>query len=287
VGEAICRVGGSDGDFSLDCTPLPPPPSDGERRRSAAVEQSRSTYALPREKIEQRDSMVRDETVTAEVVPKRPRSKAVEVRASVTAEEEPPAVAPQTEPEVIVEPPRIPPRTPGRGGARHKAVQQAIKQYANALGLRATVEAPLDTNEGSVDVLVEGRSLRIAIEVADSSPLGQEVRNIEKALEAGIDCVLVVSDTPEHLAEIDKEASARGILPDQRVTFLPSGSLGDYFDSLGATLASYETKSRGYRVKVRQTALSPEEREERLAAIHRAIAEHQRDSGHEQRPEGA
>jgi hypothetical protein len=131
-------------------------------------------------------------------------------------------------------------RTPGRGGNRHKLLQQAIKLLANGLGLRATIEAALAENEGSVDVLVEGQSLKIAFEVADSRPLEQEVRNIEKALGCGIDSTIVVLETTGHLAQIRQEAEARGISV-ARATFLESSALGGYFASLGAISASYET----------------------------------------------
>ncbi|GAA5119667.1 hypothetical protein JIN84_21410 [Luteolibacter yonseiensis] len=126
-------------------------------------------------------------------------------------------------------------------------------------------------------VLVEGQSITIAFEIADSSPLDQEVRNIEKALNCGIDSVVVISDSSPHFAEIQQAAKARGISI-EKVTFMESDSIGGYFASLGATLASYETTSRGYRVRVHQAGMSEREREERLAAIHRAIAEHQKDN---------
>jgi hypothetical protein len=137
----------------------------------------------------------------------------------------------------------------------------------------------LPEREGSVDVLLEGQSIKIAFEIAGRSPLDQELRNIEKSLACGIETIVVVSDDPDHLRRIQKKAEEAGALTKGSVTFLASTDLGGYFSKLGAALASYETKSRGYTVKVRQADISEQEREERLAAIHRAIAEHQWDAG--------
>jgi hypothetical protein len=166
------------------------------------------------------------------------------------------------------------PRTPGRGNDPHKRLQELIKRHANGLGLRAAMEAPLPDG-CAVDVLLEGQSVSIAVEVADGSSLGQEMKNIAKAFAAGIPEVVVVSDDPRHLERIKAEAQAIGIDADGTITFVESKDIGDYFVQFGASLAGYETTSRGYNVKVRLVGISDEEREQRLAAIHRAIARHQ------------
>jgi hypothetical protein len=61
------------------------------------------------------------------------------------------------------------------------------------------------------------------------------------------------------------------------VSFLESSEIGGWFQTLGASLASYETISRGYKVRVKHAPLTEEEERERRAAIHRAIAEHRRE----------
>lgn len=307
TGEAICRIGTSDADFSLDCHPLPSPAEDSARRRDQAVEFSRRTYAVSRSEVEagaglrpldppplenrrkpepsstrepepsggsaephsMPDLSPEEADCTPESLPVGEETEFVETIAHPELEEE--AASAPDQPQK--------PRTPGRGGARHKSIQQLIKQHGNGLGLRATIEFELPEREGSVDVLLEGQSIKIAFEIAGRSPLDQELRNIEKSLSCGIETIVVVSDDPDHLRRIQEKAQEAGALTKGSVTFLASTDLGSYFSKLGAALASYETKSRGYTVKVRQADISEQEREERLAAIHRAIAEHQRDEG--------
>lgn len=296
TGEAICRVGASDADFSLDCEPAPPPGEGHAERRARAIQLSRDCYAVSHELL---DSGEPDPGPLALSNGKPPRIPAVAHPQEANAGFEPPPDDPaeeardlmldepaSTEEESGMIPENAPPlgekapgRSPGRGGPRHKHLQQLIKQHSNGLGLRATIEAELPDRAGSVDILLEGQSLRIAFEIADGSPLEQEMRNIEKALTCGIESVVVVSDNPSHLEEIRSAALERGILTEGKVTFLESAGIDGYFSALGAGLASYETTSRGYKVKVRHADISEQEREERLAAIHRAIAEHQRDEG--------
>lgn len=62
-----------------------------------------------------------------------------------------------------------------------------------------------------------------------------------------------------------------------KVRFMEADQLDEYFARLGARLAGYETASRGYKIRVKHSALSAEERQQRITAIHRAIAENQRE----------
>ena len=123
-------------------------------------------------------------------------------------------------------------------------------------------------------MLLEGQTIKIAVEVALNSPIKQEVRNIEKSLQAGIPSIIVVSDNQTHLENIQKAAEDAGLQDlETRVRFLAESQLSDYFDELGSSLASHETESRGYQVSVSYAKLDAKERDARKAAIHRAVAE--------------
>jgi hypothetical protein len=305
TGEAICRVGASDADFSLDCPPLPAPPHDGAERRARAVDQSRATYSTPRSEVA---SEAQSPAVNCQPPKERHARKAdpygeadrpakgthhPEADSSFPSatdlipdpqipEVDPPSEDGKVPPDPMTEseppaPDTKKPRTPGRGGTRHTFIQRTIVQYANGLGLGAEIEREVADKSGAVDVLVSGQSLCIAFEVAVESPLDQELKNIVKALASGIASVVVVADEEKHLEAIRAYAEDRGIRLPESVEFLRFDRLGDYFSNLGATLSSYETSSRGYKVRVRQAPMSPEEEEERRAAIHRAIAQHQRE----------
>ena len=227
------------------------PPSDEETEESAEAE-TQPAPAPPKEEPPAQDS-----------APDEPRPKQDE---------------PKTQP---------PEKIPGRGGERHKALQEEIKAQGNSLGLQASIEAELPDKSGSVDVLLEGQTIKIAVEVALNSPIEQEVRNIEKSLEAGISSVVVVSDNQTHLENIEKAAEDAGVQElDTQVRFLETSQLGDYFDELGSSLASHETESRGYQVSVSYAKVDAKERDARKAAIHRAVAETIRQMK-QQRPDDA
>ncbi len=293
TGEAVCRAGSSDADFSLDCEPAPPASQESEQRRTRAVENSRQTYAAKRKDVERRDDGPGSPAPEPDPAPKSlqasPVPKPTEAEGSPLPTEKPPA-PPAAKGPTTFEPandpgdekamPGVPddagpPRLPGRGGTRHRQLQQLIKQFGNGLGLRASTEVRLEEGGGWVDVLLEGQSMKIAFEIADGSGLDQEVHNIAKSLSNGIDSVVVVSDRPDHLDAIREEAALQELGGEDHVSFWESSRMGDYFQALGASLASYETTSRGYRVRVKHVSISEEERQERLAAIHRAIAKHQ------------
>jgi len=284
IGEAICRIGGSDEDFNISIGSASPLSAEAEYRRNKAVDHSRNVYSLPRDLVEGHATSLR---LTA--LPDAPSQKYFEPHPHRKKELSKlfPAASPEKESRADLPLPisiasdnvagksqtQKSPSTPGRGGSRHKAIQQLIKQHGNGLGLRATIESALDDNSGAVDVLLEGQSLKIAFEVADSSPLSQEVKNISKALANGIETVVVVSDDPEHLKSIKAEAISRGVPLSDSIFFLQTEEIGNHFCELGARLASYETTSRGYKVKVRHSPSSAPEQEKRLSAIHRTIAQ--------------
>jgi hypothetical protein len=82
----------------------------------------------------------------------------------------------------------------GRGGNQHRAIQKRIKEAAESLGFRSTIEGEVLDGKGSVDVLLERAGEIIACEIAITTPIDHEVGNVEKCLKAGAD-----SDESGHL----------------------------------------------------------------------------------------
>lgn len=292
VGEAICRIGGSEEDFNIRTSPAPDPPADSRATRESAVSHSRSQYATPRGQVEE---------ASARGAPEPPPPKAGGTRRAdrptttlpteappLPVTESPPAEKPEqpvpdaVQPETVPAaqtPPPLPvpevPRTPGRGGSQHKHLQRVIKAHGNGLGLRATIEAELPDRAGCIDVLLENGGTRIAFEIAEKSPVGQELRNIRKCVEAGIAEIYVVSADPAHLAKVSATADAE-IGPEllAGVTFAPASELGEIFAGIGARLAATETTTRGFRVKVTYNPAKGDVRETRNREIHRAVSDH-------------
>lgn len=163
--------------------------------------------------------------------------------------------------------------TSGRGGAIHKSMQQIIKRHANGLGLRADIEAELPNQGGAVDILIQSESKSIAIEVALHSPIEQEIKNIQKSLDAGIEEIIVVSDNQTHLENIRKRADENSV-PLNTVTFLHNDAVGDYFANLVPQTPTGGMIVQGYKVETTHASLTDEEKESRDNNINKMISEH-------------
>jgi len=90
----------------------------------------------------------------------------------------------------------------GKGGDAHKYLQMMLKEQAEVLGWKATVEEKLSHSLKSVDVGLKKGDIRVAIEVASFSKPEQEIANIRKCLEASYDYVVSVSDDKKFLEAI-------------------------------------------------------------------------------------
>ena len=300
TGEAVCRIGGSDSDFNIRTAPSPDKPAGFKERRERAIEHSRLSYARPREKVELPAQEFEMETSIPKAPTNRPDLETPKVRGpssfeprddnqgsqKKTPSENFPPVDPNPPPTLSPTPVDTPvpviteskPRTPGRGGSQHKHLQRVIKAHGNGLGLRATIEAELPEGQGCIDVLLENGNTRIAFEVAEKSPLEQELKNIRKCLEAQIPEIYVVSTEQGHLQKIQKAAEMEiGAENLTSVSFVNSSVLGEVFARIGARLANSEMTSRGFRVKVTYNPGEEGFREARTNEIHRAVAK-QRES---------
>ena len=304
IGKAIARIGGSQNDFNLT-TPLPPEAAaDSEHNRKQAIGYSRNTYGTPKKEVEdslgsytpRKQTLCKKTTKTTTPTqktktppPEEPTIRDSDLKTKKPQVKEKPPVEPlvSSHDEKLPEstkPPRdtkdtpptsvseSPSKAPGRGGEKHKHLQHMIKQHANGIGLRATIEKTLPNGEGSVDVMLEGQTQKIAIEVALQSPIEQEVRNIEKSISFGCNEIVVISESTKHLANIDNAASEQNI-PLQSVRFIRADQIADYFAELGANLASSETESMGYKVKSVYSAKSAKESATRANALNKAVAD--------------
>lgn len=79
---------------------------------------------------------------------------------------------------------------PGKGGERHKDLQQMIAEQAELAGWKATVEERIDGSADSVDIGLEKREIRVAVEVSVTTDAENELGNITKCLSGGYDHVI-------------------------------------------------------------------------------------------------
>lgn len=159
----------------------------------------------------------------------------------------------------------------GKGGKKHRYLQSLVKELGEQQGFRAVVEAPL-AGGGQVDVLLTRDGVRAAFEVSVSTPAAWEQENVRKCLAAGYERVALVLAKSPRTQGTFRAIITEGLSADERerVSFLAPEDLPDYIAGLAPPPEPTESVVRGYKVKVSQTAVSPEEarvRRERLAGV--------------------
>lgn len=221
TGDAIARVERSAYDFNLSVA-LPDYPTEQEaaERREAVIAASRKTYGTPRSAAEAATRAQFEDTPAPKETPRKEDGGASTVAA--VPPKPPPAAPPAKQaalphilPQVVSAPApaKSPsasarPTDPGRGGAQHKAVQRRIKEGAEALGFRVTIEKPVLADSGSVDLVLERSGLTIACEVTVTTTVDHEVGNIDKCRKAGFERIVVVGVDEEKLGRIEQAARA-------------------------------------------------------------------------------
>ena len=278
VGEAICRVERAEHDFTL--TTSPPPAVDAAiaaQRRGEIINRSRAHYAKPRAEVEVLLAAARSDMAPADEpkVVAKPRRDTEASRVEPAAPQAPAPPAAES-PEHTVSPPAkkkgrlalVSPPLLGRGGREHKYLQHLVKRLAEDRGYRAVIEQPILSGAGSVDVSLEKGQRKIACEISVTTETEYEIDNIQKCLAGGYETVVALSNDPKTIRRLKERAAAILELETQtRIRFLQPEDLVLFLDELAAGEATGETTVRGYRVKRRYQAVSPEEAELRKQAI--------------------
>lgn len=197
----------------------------------------------------------------------------------------PPASAPKCSPEEagtvspppMTDPADLPPRedpyVEGLGGRQHKYLQQFVRGLAHDHGFKVTVEKPVKSGRGSVDVAVEHEKLSIAVEVSITTELDQEVHNVEKCFAAGFDWVVLLVPDRRKRARFLRDVAER-LAEDKRERFQVFGpeDIDGFLIERAAELQASERTVRGYRVRTVYKASSPEDAKRRRDMINRTIA---------------
>jgi hypothetical protein len=273
TGEAICRVERADYDFNLrtSTTPSPSDEAVAEQRRDRAISRSRARYATARNVVEEE---LHEREQNVDILPPLPTSRPPT-----------PATAGFTKPAKLVVITPVPAPKPervsaaaepaelGRGGPKHRYVQQLIKQFAEGLGYRATLEANVLGGKG-IDVALEKGSMKIACEICNTTGSTHELQNVRKGIMAGFQWVAVVALDAKRLkdlkATIESELSendrprVRFFLPEEVLTFIRDIEI----EQLGG-----EKTVRGYKVNTSFKGLDDSEGVIRRQTVSKVIAE--------------
>jgi DNA helicase HerA-like ATPase len=272
TGEAICRVERSDFDFNLKVAPAEyPKETEAAERRRRVIAASRAKYATPRAHIE---GAIAPQKMPAPEVPQPPPQISVLPQPPPSVEAKIP-ITPAAQPSLAEEA-----ATPGRGGREHKNLQGLIKQWAEGMGYRATIEKPVLHGLGSVDVALEKGSQAIACEISITTPAEQELGNVKKCLSAGFHHVFLLC-TEEDRVEKMKRAVSKGLTREEieRTRFSTPDGLFAFVQELEAKAVSGERTVKGYKVKVNYRPLDSAEREETEQSIAQALVKSVRRRG--------
>jgi hypothetical protein len=218
VGEALCRVDRAEQDFNLVTSPTEEvDESDATRRRETIIALTRERYATSRKQIEA--MLVEAMPVSPPAAPIVP-SPSTPTAAPIPTPPIPPtpikpvpvAVLPIQTP-IISQPPSPPikpdplpePAPLGKGGPEHKRLQEVIAQWARGLGYRASIEQQT-SDGGSIDVVIEQGTHRIACEISVTSTVEQEMGNLRKCLSAGYTRIFMICVAPRTRSGLEKSA---------------------------------------------------------------------------------
>ncbi|MEI8233301.1 MAG: type IV secretion system DNA-binding domain-containing protein [Verrucomicrobiota bacterium] len=227
IGQAICRIERSDGDFNLAVkTPEPSCPDEEECRREEIILASRAQFARPRSEIEA--ELFRKLQMDEEEQPvQRPAPVATPIETAKPAEPAPIAETPKVS-EFEKPLPEF-----GRGGGEHREIQQNIKALGEELGFRAVIEKSVLDGAGHVDVSLEREDQKIACEVSVTTNAEHEVANVQKCLDAGYGTVILIVPQKDRLLGLVK--TLESCLPEesmQRVHVCPPNRVGSLLKKL-------------------------------------------------------
>jgi hypothetical protein len=302
TGQAIARVERADFDFNLSV----PFPVGANRLDAAAIRDkiitgSREKYASPRVEVEValqakvEPQTKRPSKTTSLAAPLSPKvsqtdplvsdsglQKQTEPKGhSVSSEPTPkePAASPAASRADDVKPLRDTPpvRDLGRGGVQHKAIQKRIKEAAERLGFRSTIEKEILSGRGSIDLFLERRPQTIACEISISTTVDHEVGNVEKCVKEKIPSVVVICIDEDRVRRIS--AAVVGSLGEEVASnvlyFMPDAFIA-HLESLpheNSPETAIPSIRRGYKIRRSVSGLTSAERRAQEEITIRTIAE--------------
>lgn len=280
TGEAICRVERSEFDFNLRTVPIEPIDETAAAVvRDRVIEFSRQKYAVPREEVEETLRAAREiESGEVEAEPVTPRAERPKKQVIVPPEapiplvkEEKSAPAP-TKPVSHTMPAQREPKDLGRGGPEHKYLQQLIKQFAEGMGYRASIEGSVLGTRG-VDVALKKGQISIACEISVTTDELHELSNVRKCLAGGYQHVAVVCPEGKRLAKLGAVIGQALTDPErERVRFFTPQDLFAFIQELEVRQLNQEQTVRGYKVKTSFRTLDGEEGKDRRQAVSQVVA---------------
>jgi len=212
---------------------------------------------------EQRQKLVKDLVKTKE---KEREEEKEQTKALEEAREPKPVERERPLPEVV---PQIEARAVSdRGPSQHRYFQVLIKRIAEDKGYKTTIEQPTPDGLGRIDVALERNGKRIACEISVTSTPEQELKNIEKCLDAGFEKVVLCSPEKKILESV-KDIVAQSISEAnlRKVFFFKPDELFFFLEESAAAEASKEDRIKGYKVRVQYRPVKESEKKVKREAV--------------------
>jgi Helicase HerA, central domain len=164
-------------------------------------------------------------------------------------------------------------RKEGGGGVKHQYLQRLVKELGEQSGWRVTLEETVLEGTGRIDVVARRGDDRILVEVSVTTTREHEYANIKKCLEFGGTHVLLVATPARHLTSMKRHieplltSTEKGI-----VQFMSPEELPTFFDALAVHTPTAPSIVKGYKVRSKVVASSPDEAIARRRAVAHVIA---------------
>ncbi|MBP9189023.1 MAG: type IV secretion system DNA-binding domain-containing protein [Chitinophagales bacterium] len=262
VGEAIARIGRPDNDFNLETVVFNT--QSANDKYQLVIDSSRLQYASTRKEVEKLLLKSYEGIViqTPEVEQYAPKVKE-EVQSSEVVKVPVEELNDQNVKESIVK---------REEQSKHRYLQTLVKRMAESRGFVATIEQPLVSSHGYVDVSLERNGVNIAIEICVTTPKEWEVHNIYKCLDEGYSLVIECSDVRKNLDRIKTVVKQKLTIEQQeRVKLFEPEELFQFLDELIIEKKPSETRMKGYRVKVSYDSVSNNELKAKKESITKAV----------------
>ena len=271
IGEAICRIERADFDFNLTTELLPKVDrAIAEEKRRRIIALSREKYAVPRkDTVAEVPVITQHDEANSVIVPTEKEIQPTQKEFSSATSAASVRIIPEKK-NIHPSPAAI---QPGRGGREHKYLQHLIKQHADGMGYRASIEKSILDGKGSVDVLLEKGECSVACQISVTTPIDQEVANVKKCLLAGFQYVAVICADIKKLEQLKKAVMleiASGEI--ERVNFLSPEEILPFVQELAERTITVEKTVRGYKVKSNYRSAGGKDQELRKQAIAQVIA---------------
>jgi hypothetical protein len=300
----------SEFEFNLKTAPIDPVAQDAAGKvRAAIIAQSRERYATDRAAVE---AQLRESAESFAIEDPPTRSKKLRAKSESTGPEipipvvpvdipvpipaplpaetsQPPTVLPPSPP--IAAPKSKPVRIPaeekqlGRGGPEHKYLQLLIKQWAEGLGYRGTIEGPIAGTKGSVDVGLEKPNRKIGCLISITTPGDWELGSVRKCLAGQFEIIAVIAPNQKHLKNLQQLIGpALAENERNRVHFFEPEAFLSFLQQFEIKDLEQEKTVKGYRVKASYRPPNTEDEADRRAALSKIIAASMQ-RGKKRRPE--